>query len=79
MPVDVIVGAHLTAIREARGIELDRLASILETTEDQISRYESGAERISSAHLIEICQFFGINLADMFPKLDAGYDPSKLH
>jgi transcriptional regulator with XRE-family HTH domain len=78
-PIDVIVGANVAAIRVARGVNLGSLASALKTTEERINRYESGAERISSAHLIEICRFFAVNLADMFPKLDAGYDPSKLH
>jgi transcriptional regulator with XRE-family HTH domain len=48
---------------------------VLGTTADRIRRYESGAERISPAHVIEICQFFQIKVADLFPAPDPDPNP----
>ena len=74
-PVDVLVGERLAAIRKARNVTLRRLASVLGTTADRIRRYESGAERISPAHVIELCQFFQIKVTDLFPAPDSDPNP----
>jgi transcriptional regulator with XRE-family HTH domain len=71
----MLVGERLAAIRKARNVSLRRLASVLGTTADRIRRYESGAERISPAHVIEICQFFQIKVADLFPAPDPDPNP----
>lgn len=77
-PIDEIVGARVAAIRTAQDVHSAQLASILGTTENHIARYESGAERISAAHLIAICQFFKVKLEDIFPDPGPNQD-STLH
>ena len=77
-PVDLIVGRRLSALRTARGLGLGRLSSVLETTTSVIEHYESGSVRIPPAHLIEICQFFQVELTDLFARLDRDHDP-RLH
>lgn len=77
-PVDVSVGLRLAAIRIARDVSAGQLASALGTTESRIRRYEAGSERVSSAHVIEICQFFQIKVTELFPASDPDQD-QKLH
>jgi transcriptional regulator with XRE-family HTH domain len=77
-PVDAIVGARLAAIRTAQGVNVSQLASALGTTADQIVRYEAGTERVSATHLIKMCQFFQVSIADLFPTSDPDHD-RKLH
>jgi len=74
--VDVIVGARLAALRTARNLPVSQLASVLGTTEDRIRQYESGAERVTPAHVVEICQYFQIKIADLFPASDSDQDPT---
>jgi transcriptional regulator with XRE-family HTH domain len=77
-PIDVIVGERLAAIRTARGVGLDQLGSALGIRGSDVASYESGAVRIPSAHLIQICKFFQVPLQSLFPSLYGGYDV-KLH
>jgi transcriptional regulator with XRE-family HTH domain len=75
LPVDVIVGARLAAVRTARNVSQSQLASVLGVSENRIKRYELGAQRITPAHVMKICQFFQIRVADLFPTSDPGQDP----
>jgi transcriptional regulator with XRE-family HTH domain len=75
-PIDTIVGARLSAIRMAQGVSAARLATALGITQDQVERYESGADRISTTHLLQLCQYFSVNLADLFPRSDPTQDPN---
>jgi DNA-binding transcriptional regulator YiaG len=75
-PIDTIVGARLSAIRIAQGVSVARLATALGTTEHQVERYEDGTDRISAAHLLQLCQYFSVSLADFFPRSDPGQDPN---
>jgi transcriptional regulator with XRE-family HTH domain len=75
-PIDVVVGARLSALRTVRRISLDRLCSVLGATENTISKYESGATRIPPDHLIKICRFFEVKLGDFFPRPDRNHDPN---
>jgi DNA-binding XRE family transcriptional regulator len=75
-PVDVIVGARLSALRTVRGVSQDALGAAIGTTGSEIANYESGAVRIPAAHLIEICRFFQVKLEDLFPSSDPDRDPN---
>ena len=75
-PIDVVVGARLSAIRTARGVSPDQLGTVLGITGNDVLNYESGTVRIPAAHLLEICRYFQINLADLFPTLDPNQDPN---
>ena len=76
MPVDVIVGKRLEALRVARGVSLDQLGSVLRITGVEVADYESGAARIPAAHLIEICKMFQVTLQSLFPTQDSDHDPN---
>jgi transcriptional regulator with XRE-family HTH domain len=69
-PIDTIVGERLTATRTARNVSQAQLAIALGITEAQIAGYEAGTDRIPAEHLIAMCQFFRIPLADLFPRSD---------
>jgi transcriptional regulator with XRE-family HTH domain len=73
----VIVGARLAALRTSRNLTVGRLASVLGTTEDRIRQYELGLSRVTPAHVIEICQYFQIKVADLFPSPGSDQDPTE--
>jgi DNA-binding Xre family transcriptional regulator len=75
-PIDTIVGARLSAIRIAQSVSTARLATVLGTTEHQIERYEDGTDRIPTTQLLQLCQYFSVNLADLFPRSDPTQDPN---
>lgn len=77
-PIDIVVGARVTALRSAQGKTIAQLASAIGRTEVEVARYEAGEQRIPPDDLIKIRQFLGVNLADLFPSPDRNHDP-KLH
>ncbi len=75
MPVDRLVGANLRALRNARGVSVDQLGSVLGISGNQVTSYETGAVRIPPAHIIEICKFFQVRLEDLFPRPNPDQNP----
>ena len=75
---DVMIGARLSGLREARGVSVDRLGFALATTGKTIMDYESGTVRITAAHLVQICEFLDAKPSDLFPTSNRNHDP-KLH
>ena len=58
-PVDVI--QNLRMIRIKKGCSQMDIAEVLNTTQQQYSKYENGQNEIPVRHVITLCKFYGIS------------------
>jgi transcriptional regulator with XRE-family HTH domain len=75
IPIDVVVGRRLEALRTARGVSQNELGFVLGTKGQHIAEFEAGTARIPPALIIQICQLFQVSVQSLFPTLDADSDP----
>ena len=66
---------RITELRKAKGVSQIRLAMELNTTQNTISRYETGEREPGIAELIKIADYFGVSVDYLIGHTD---DP-KLH
>lgn len=52
---------NLRSIRKERGLSQMVLADLLQTTQQQYSKYENGIQEIPIRHVVTICQFYGVS------------------
>ena len=57
--MDVI--ERLRTIRLVRRYSQEDIAEVLETTQQQYSKYENGKNEIPVRHIITLCKFYGIS------------------
>ena len=57
--MDVIL--NLRTIRIKRGFSQMDIAEVLNTTQQQYSKYENGQNEIPVRHVITLCKFYGIS------------------
>ena len=55
------VCANLKKIRTERRYSQEDVAEVLQTTQQQYSRYELGIHEIPVRHVIALCKFYGIS------------------
>ena len=63
---------RLREIRISKGFTQQEIANLLNTTQQQYSKYETGAQELPARHIVTLCQFYkvsadellGINLPD---------------
>jgi transcriptional regulator with XRE-family HTH domain len=55
-PIDAYIGARMRERRAALGLSQGALGKKLGISFQQIQKYESGANRVSTAHLFDICE-----------------------
>ena len=55
------VCANLKKIRTERRYSQEDVAEVLQTTQQQYSRYELGVHEIPVRHVITLCKFYGIS------------------
>ncbi len=55
--IDVQIGARLRALRRQRHVSQEALGSALSVSFQQIHKYETGANRLSVARLLEIARY----------------------
>lgn len=72
-PVDVYVGARIRMRRQFLGIGQVQLAKVLGISFQQVQKYESGSNRISSSKLYETSRALGIGIGYFFD----GYDETE--
>lgn len=54
-------GYKLREIRTSKGYSQLDIANALNTTQQQYSKYEVGAQELPARHIITLCQFYGIS------------------
>ncbi|MBR3949805.1 MAG: helix-turn-helix transcriptional regulator [Oscillospiraceae bacterium] len=52
---------NLRTIRTERGLSQMEIAELLDTTQQQYSKYENGQNEIPVRHIITLCRFYGIS------------------
>jgi transcriptional regulator with XRE-family HTH domain len=65
-PIDVHVGNRIRMFRELQGASQSKLGEALNLTFQQIQKYETGSNRVSSSRLFDMAKFFGKQIADFF-------------
>lgn len=68
-PIDRHVGAHIRALRRARGMAQAELGKRLGVSVSQIQKYENGIDRVSAPRLFEIAKLFGVAIGGFFDGL----------
>jgi transcriptional regulator with XRE-family HTH domain len=68
-PVDVHVGNRLRSRRTMLGLSQTALAEQLGLTFQQVQKYESGANRISSSRLFDLCRILNVPIAYFFEEM----------
>lgn len=69
-PIDKHVGQKTRTLRVIRGMTQQQLAEKIGVKFQQVQKYETGANRISSSRLYEIANALEVPIKDFFP--DAG-------
>jgi transcriptional regulator with XRE-family HTH domain len=65
-PIDVHVGRKLQLRRTLLGMSQERLGTLIGLTFQQIQKYESGANRVSSSRLFDIAQVLDVGIPYFF-------------
>ena len=52
---------NLREIRTAKGFTQLDIANLLNTTQQQYSKYETGAQEIPVRHIVTLCEFYNIS------------------
>ena len=52
---------NLRKIRRQRNLSQEEIAAVLNTTQQQYSKYENGSNEIPVRHVITLCKFYGIS------------------
>jgi transcriptional regulator with XRE-family HTH domain len=65
-PIDIHVGKKLQLRRTLLGMSQERLGSLIGLTFQQIQKYESGANRVSSSRLFDIAQVLDVGIPYFF-------------
>ena len=52
---------NLRQIRKERGFSQEDIAELLDTTQQQYSKYENGTNEIPVRHVIALCKFYQIS------------------
>lgn len=54
------VTKSITKIRKAKGWSQAQIAQVLQTTQQQYSKYEQGKQEIPVRHIIKLCEFYDV-------------------
>ena len=54
-------GYNLREIRTRKGLSQGQIADILETTQQQYSKYELGTQELPARHIIKLCNYYKIS------------------
>jgi transcriptional regulator with XRE-family HTH domain len=71
-PIDVHVGARIRLRRTLLGISQTTLAEAMGLAFQQVQKYESGANRISSSRLYDAARILDVPLSFFFEEMSAG-------
>ncbi len=64
--LDIHIGKRLRALRIKRGVSLEVVAEIIEVSQQQVSRYELGRNRLSAAQIYRLARGFDIPVSWFF-------------
>lgn len=64
--IDSHIGARLRKLRQQEGISAAALAEAIGSTQQQISRYENGQNKLGAAQLYRFSQYLGVPISWFF-------------
>lgn len=70
-PEHQIVAQLIRAMRTEAGLKQADLAARLDTTQSEVSKYETGERRVEILELRDICDACGVRLKDFVERLEA--------
>lgn len=70
--IDVAVGRNVRLWRIVRGLSQAQLASRLGVTFQQVQKYETGGNRVSTARLVKTAAILGVPISALFHGTGAG-------
>ncbi len=76
--MDKLVGSRLKQIRQQHKISANTLAEFMDTSQQQVSRYERGLNRLSGLLLWQLAGYFGVPLSWFFLDMPDNQAPSLL-
>ena len=68
-PIDIHVGKHVRARRTLMGLSQSKLGNAINTTFQQVQKYERGMNRISSSRLYQIAEVLDVPIPYFFDDL----------
>ena len=54
-------GYHLREIRVKNGYSQLEIANVLNTTQQQYSKYETGTQELPARHIVTLCKFYKVS------------------
>jgi transcriptional regulator with XRE-family HTH domain len=78
-PVDVTVGRNVRIWRMARGLSQTQLGDRIGVTFQQVQKYESGGNRISTGRLTKIARVLGVGVMTLLDGADQAEAPAEVH
>lgn len=54
-------GYNLRKVRTKKGYSQSDIADILETTQQQYSKYETGSQELPARHIVTLCKFYKVS------------------
>lgn len=64
--VDELIGKRIQLKRKEKGYSADKLSEMIGISQQQLSRYERGTNKINVAHLVEIANFLQTPISYFF-------------
>jgi len=74
---DFVVGANIRRLRNEQRLTLQDLASRLGLSNQQLQKYEKGANRVSAAVLYHVAHVFCVPVDALFEGIDDGSHPDR--
>lgn len=79
-PVDVHVGARLRTFRLAAGLSMGELANAMNISHQQLQKYETGANKLTSGRLFDITRILRVPVSSFFDGFeDDADDPFQIY
>lgn len=75
--VDIAVGNNVRIWRIARGLSQTHLAERLGVTFQQVQKYETGANRMSTGRLVKATAILGVPMSALFERVGSDAEPSQ--
>ncbi|OOR89952.1 transcriptional regulator [Moraxella caviae] len=64
--VDELIGKRIQSKRKEKGYSADKLSEMIGISQQQLSRYERGTNKINVAHLVDIANFLQTPISYFF-------------
>ena len=64
--IDKLIGKRIQLKRKEKGLSAEKLAELMDVSQQQLSRYERGVNKINVAHLVELANLLQAPISYFF-------------